>query len=91
MISIERRTTENFKDTLIKDIHSILMFGEGSISSLPKSLFNTDRPVTSFGTQTGFCMEPPTATIFDLDVLKCQLLEKLLDELRNEYLCTSEL
>ena len=73
---VERRTTENVKDTLIKDIHAILMFGEGSISSLPKSLFKTDRPVTSFGTQTGLCIEPPTATIFDLDSLKSQLLEK---------------
>ena len=73
---VERRTTENVKDTLIKDIDSILMLGEGSTSSLPKSLFKTDRPVTSFGTQTGLCMEPPTATIFDLDVLKSQLLEK---------------
>ena len=60
---VERRKTENVKDTLIKDIHAILMFGEGSISSLPKSLFKIDRPVTSFGTQTGLCIEPPTATI----------------------------
>ena len=87
---VERRTAENVKDTLIRDIHSILMFGEGSTSSVPKSLFETDRPVTSFGTQTGLCMEPPTACIFDLDVLKSQLLEKI-DELRNEVLCTSEL
>ena len=87
---VERRTTENVKDTLIKDIHAILMFREGSISSLPKSLFKTDRQVTSFGTQTGLCIEPPTATIFDLDFLKSQLLEKI-DDLRNEFLCTSEL
>ena len=87
---VERRTTENVKDTLIKDIIAILMFREGSISSLPKSLFETDRPVTSCGTQTGLYMEPPIATIFDLDALKSQLLEKL-DEPRNEFLCTSEL
>ena len=90
---VERRTTENVKDTLIKDIHAIfgiVMFGEGSISSLPKSLFKTDRLVTSLGTQTGLCIEPPTATIFYLDSLKSQLLEKI-DDLRNEFLCTSEL
>ena len=87
---VERRTIENFKDTLVKDIHAILMFGEGSISSLPKSLYKTDRPVTSFGIQTGLCIEPPTATIFDLDSLKSQLLEKI-DDLRNELLFTSEL
>ena len=82
---VERRTTENVKDTLIKDIHAILMFGEGLISSLPKSLFKTDRPVTSFGTQTSLCIEPPTATILNLDSLKSQLLEKI-DDLRNEFL-----
>ena len=87
---VERRTTGNVKDTLLKDIHTILMFGEGSISFLLKSLFKTDRPVTSFGTQTGLCIEPPTATIFYLDSLKSQLLEKI-DDLRNEFLCTSEL
>ena len=87
---VERRTTENVKDTLIKDIHAILMFGKGSISSLPKSLFKSDHPVTSFGTHTGLCIEPPTATIFYLDSLKSQLLEKI-DDLRNEFLCTSEL
>ena len=87
---VERRTTENVKDILIKDIHAFLMFGEGSISSLPKSLFKSDRPVTSFGTQTGLCIEPPTAAIFYLDSLKSQLLEKI-DDLRNEFLCTSEL
>ena len=86
---VEERTTGNAKDTLIKDIHSILMFGEGSTSSLRKSLFKTYRPVTSFGIQTGLCMDPPTATIFDLDVLIFQLLEKV-DELRNEFFCTSE-
>ena len=31
---VERRTTANVKDTLIKDIHAILMFGEGSITQL---------------------------------------------------------
>ena len=36
------------------------------------------------------CIEPPTATIFYLDSLKSQLLEKI-DDLRNEFLCTSEL
>ena len=71
-------------------MHAILMFGEGSISSLPKSLFKTYCPVTSFGTQTGLCIEPPIATILDLDALKSQLLEKI-DELRNIILCTSEL
>ena len=87
---VERRTTENVKDTPVKDIHAILMFGEGSISSLPKSLFKTDCPVTSFGTQTGLCIEPPIATIFYLDALKISFWKKI-DELRNEILCTSEL
>ena len=38
---VERRTTENVKDTLIKDIHAILMFGEETIP-LEARLFPTD-------------------------------------------------
>ena len=37
----ERRATENMKDTLIKDIYSIICYDEGSINSLPKNLIQS--------------------------------------------------
>ena len=52
---VERRATENIKDTLLKDIYSIFCYGEGSTNSLPKNLFKADRFLSSSGTQTGLC------------------------------------
>ena len=82
---VERRATENIKDTLIKDIYSIFCYGEGSINSLPKNLFRADRFLSSSGTQTGLCIDSPSATLADLNVLKTQLLQKVA-ELRNDFL-----
>ena len=67
---VERRATENIKDTLLKDIYSIFCYGEGSTNSLPKNLFKADLFLSSSGTQTGLCIDSPTATLADLNVLK---------------------
>ena len=85
---VERRATENIKDTLLKDIYSIFCYGEGSTNSLPKNLFKADRFLSSSGTQTGLCIDSPTATLADLNVLKTQLLQKVA-ELRNDFLNVS--
>ena len=82
---IERRATENIKDTLIKDIYSIFCYGE---DSLPKNQFKADCFLSSSGTQTGLCIDSPTATLADLNVLKTQLLQKV-TELRNDFLNVS--
>ena len=85
---VERRATENIKDTLLKDIYSIFCYGEGSTNSLPKNLFKADCFLLSSGTQTGLCIDSPTATLADLNVLKTQLLQKVA-ELRNDFLNVS--
>ena len=85
---IERRATENIKDTLLKDIYSIFCYGEGSTNSLPKNLFKADRFLSSSGTQTGLCIDSPTATLTNLNVLQTQLLQKAV-ELRNDFLNVS--
>ena len=85
---VERRATENIKGTLLKDIYSIFCYGEGSTNSLPKNLFKADRFLSSSGTQTGPCIDSPTATLADLNVLKTQLLQKVA-ELRNDFLNVS--
>ena len=86
--SVERRATDNIKDTLMKDIYFTFCYGEGLINSLPKNLFKADRFMSSSGTQTGLCIDSPTATLADLNVLKIQLLQKVA-ELRNDFLNVS--
>ena len=85
---VETRATENIKDTLIKDIYSIFCYGKGSINSLPKNLLKADRFMSSSGTQIGLCIDSPTATLVDLNILKTQLLQKVA-ELRNDFLNVS--
>ena len=69
---VERRATENIKDTLIKDTYSVFCYGEGSINSFPKNLFKADH-----FTQTGLSIDFSTATLEDLNVFKTQLLQKV--------------
>ena len=37
---VERKSGENLKDKMAKDIYNLYRFGEGSLSSLPKQMMN---------------------------------------------------
>ena len=66
------------KDKLIKDIYSLYLFGEGSITALPKHMFKSDSKFVDMCAQTDTYLSGALfATMSDLENLKVELLNKI--------------
>ena len=74
---VERKSGENLKDTMVKDIYSLYCFSEGSLSSLPKQMMNSDSRYVSQEVQTDSVLRSIFATKSELVDLKDELLEKI--------------
>ena len=65
-------------DKLIKDIYNLYLFGEGSITALPKHMFKSDSKFVDMCVQTDSCLIGAlSATKSDLENLKAELLNKI--------------
>ena len=74
----ERKSGENFKDKIVKDIYNLYCFGEGSLSSLPKQMMKSDSRYVSQEVQTDIVLSRIMfATKSELADLKDELLEKI--------------
>ena len=83
---IERKSGNNLKDNLVKDIYSLYSLGEGAIQCLPKQMIKCDPRFVSEGVQTDNCLSNTVfASISDLETVKSELTNKL-SEVRNEIL-----
>ena len=75
---VGRKSGDNLKDKLIKDIYSLYLFGEGSITAVPKHMFNSDSKFVDMCVQTDSCLSRTLfATKSDLENLKAELLNKI--------------
>ena len=82
----ERRSGTNVKDNLVKDVYNLYSFGEGSLHSLPKSMFKSELKFCHQEIQTDSCLSQTLfASKSDVDNVKNDLLAKL-TELREEFL-----
>ena len=84
---IERKSGNNLKENLVRDIYSLYSLGEGAIQCLPKQMINCgDSRFVSEGVQTDNCLSNTVfASISDLDTVKSELTNKP-SEVRNEIL-----
>ena len=83
---IERKSGNNLKENLVKDIYSLYSLGEGAIPCLPKQMIKCDSRFISEGVQTDSCLSNTVfASISDLETVKSELTNKL-SEVRNEIL-----
>ena len=83
---IERKSGNNLKENLVKDIYSLYSLGEGAIQCLPKQMIKCDSRFVSEGVQTDNCLSNTVfASISDLETVKSELTNKL-SEVRNEIL-----
>ena len=74
------------KDNLVKDVYNLYSFGEGSIHSLPKSIFKSESKFCHQEIQNDTCLSQTLfASKSDVDNVKNELLVKL-SELREEFL-----
>ena len=75
---VDRKSGDHLKDKLIKDIYNPYLFGEGSISALPKHMLKSDSKFVDMCVQTNGCL---SGTLFasesDLENLKAELLNKI--------------
>ena len=68
---VDRNSGDNLKDKLIKDIYNLYLFGEGSITALPKHMFKSDSKFVDMCVQTDSSLSRTLfATICDLENLK---------------------
>ena len=75
---VERKSGENLKDKVVKDIYNLYCFGEGSLSSLPKQMMKSDSRYLSQEVQTDSVLSRSMfATKSELIDLKAELLEKI--------------
>ena len=73
----ERKSGENLKDKIVKDIYNLYCFGEGSLSSLPKQMMKSDSRYVSQGQTDSVLSRGMFATKSELIDLKAELLEKI--------------
>ena len=52
---VDRKSGDNLKDKLIKDIYNLYLFVEGSITALPKHMFKFDSKFVDMCVQTDSC------------------------------------
>ena len=75
---VDRKSGDHLKDKLIKDIYNLYLFGEGSVSALPKHMLKSDSKFVDMCVQTDGCL---SGTLFasksDLENLKAELLNKI--------------
>ena len=75
---VDRKSGDILKDKLIKDIYNLYLFGEGSITALPKHMFKSDSKFVDMCVQTDGCLSGTLfATKSDLENLKAELLNKI--------------
>ena len=55
-LSVNRKSGDNLKDKLIKDIYNLYQFGEWSITALPKHMFESDSKFVNMCVQTDSCL-----------------------------------
>ena len=53
---VDRKSGDHLKDKLIKDICNLYLFGEGSISALPKHMLKSDSKFVDMCVQTDSCL-----------------------------------
>ena len=53
---VDRKSGDNLKDKLIKDIYNLYQFGEGSTTALPKHMFKSDSKFVDMYVQTDSCL-----------------------------------
>ena len=77
---IDRSSSDNLKEKLIKDIYTLFPFGEGTVKSMPKSLLKPPN-VANAETQTDVVcdLSQTYATKSELDTVK----QMVLDEISN--------
>ena len=62
--TVKRRTASgDLKEKLLKDIYNLYLFGEGTITSLPKNMLKTDTKFVNQGIQTD-TVTCPGGTLF---------------------------
>ena len=84
--SIERKSGNNLKQNLVKDIYSLYSLEEGAIQCLSKQMIKCDSRVASELVQTDNCLSNMVfASISDLETVKSELTIKI-SEVRNEIL-----
>ena len=75
---VERKSGENLKDKIVKDIYNLYCFGEGPLSSLPKQMMKSDSRFVSQEVQTdSVSSRSMFATKSELVDLKAELPEKI--------------
>ena len=75
---VDRKSGDHLKDKLIKDIYNLYLFGEGSISALPKHMPKSDSKFVDMCVQTdSFLSGTLFASKTDLENLKAELLNKI--------------
>ena len=76
---VERKSGD-LKETLLKDVYNLYLFGEGTITSLPKNMLETNTKFASQGIQTDTvtCLE---GTLFttkaEVENLKAEMLDRI--------------
>ena len=76
---VERKSGD-IKEKLLKDVYNLYLFGEGTITSLPKNMLKTDTKFVSQGIQTDTvtCLGGMLfATKADVDNLKAEMLDRI--------------
>ena len=75
---IDRKSGDNLKDEPIKDIYNLYLFGEGSISALPKHMFKSNSKFVDLCVQTdSYLSRTLFATKSDLENLTARLFNKI--------------
>ena len=82
----ERKSGENLKDKTVKDIYNLYCFGEGSLSSLPKQMMESDSRYVSQEVQTDSVLSRSMfATKSEIVDLKAEFLQKI-SRIKNNVL-----
>ena len=64
----ERKGGSNLKNNLLKDVHNLYSFREGSVQSLPKNMIKCDTKYVNRSTETDACLSNTIfASNLDLD------------------------
>ena len=74
------RKSGNLKDKLLKDVSNLYLFGEGTITSLPKNMLKTDTKFVSQGMQTDtvtYLGGTLFATKAEVENLKAEILDRI--------------
>ena len=74
------RKSGNLKEKLLKDVYNLYLFGEGTITSLPKNMLKTDTKFISQGIQTDTvtCLGGTLfATKAQVENLKAEMLDRI--------------